>query len=351
MKLFITGGAGFIGSNAANFFLKRGHKVTVFDNLSRPGAESNLDWLRANHAFDVDFIKGDVKDYDALASSVHGSDLILHLAGQVAVTTSVQDPRADFESNALGTFNILEATRHFAPQATLIYASTNKVYGGLKGLVFEEGQDRYLLTNMALGVPESFPLDFRSPYGCSKGSGDQYAVDYARIYGLRTVVFRQSCVYGPRQFGFEDQGWIAHFLISALLNRPITVYGNGKQVRDLLHVDDLLHAYKAAARQIDDVRGEVFNIGGGPQFSLSIWCEFSSILERITGEPTPVASGEWRPGDQKVFIADISKARDLLGWQPRISPEEGIQALYRWLAENRSLVQRVVSEVSGVGPG
>lgn len=339
MKILITGGAGFIGCNSADQFIQKGHDVVIFDNLSRVGADDNLDWLQRRHDAALTFHRGDVRDYDALANAVAGVDVVLHLASQVAVTTSVQDPRRDFEINALGTFNALEAVRQHAPRAIFLYASTNKVYGGMESVGIVERDGRYAYASYDHGIPENYPLDFHSPYGCSKGSGDQYTLDYARIYGLNTVSFRQSCIYGPRQFGVEDQGWVAHFVIAAVMGRPITIYGDGRQVRDLLHVSDLIRAYERAIERIDSCRGEAINVGGGPENTLSIWSEFGSLLAELKGEPVPARYGPWRPGDQRVFVADVRKAQQLLGWRPTVSPGEGIADLYAWVARNRELFQ------------
>ena len=339
MNLFITGGAGFIGCNSADYFLRHGHAVTIYDNFSRKGGASNLDWLQNNHASGLTVVRGDVRDFAALTAAIQTAQpsAVIHLAGQVAVTTSVMDPRADFEINALGTFNVLEAVRTHCPQAAVLYASTNKVYGGMEELHIEATPTRYAYTDYPHGIPESYPLDFHSPYGCSKGAGDQYMIDYGRIYGLKTIVLRQSCIYGPRQFGVEDQGWVAHFLIATLLGRPITIYGDGKQVRDLLHVHDLVRLYKMAISQADTLAGKAFNIGGGPTHSLSIWAEFGALLAEIHGTAVPVRYGAWRPGDQQVFIADIRRAAELIGWQPQISPAQGIGQLYDWVAGNKHL--------------
>jgi CDP-paratose 2-epimerase len=338
MKIFITGGAGFIGTNCAQHFLQRGHAVTIFDNLSRKGGRSNLDWLFDKHGpSHLRFIEGDVRSYDWLVEAIQGSNVVLHLASQVAVTTSVHNPREDFEINALGTFNVLEAVRNHCPDAAVLYASTNKVYGGLESVRIEEQETRYAFADYTLGIPESYPLDFHSPYGCSKGAGDQYVIDYARIYGLRTLSLRQSCIYGPHQFGVEDQGWVAHFIIAAVMDRPISIYGDGKQVRDLLHVSDLLRAYEAALERIDDIGGQAINLGGGPDNTLTIWSEFRPLLEEIHGRPIHVQYDDWRPGDQRVFIANIEKAKNLLDWQPHISPQEGIRDLYNWVASNKNL--------------
>lgn len=339
-RILITGGAGFIGCNAADHFLKRGDRVTIYDNLSRKGTAANLAWLHQNHGNErLQFVQADIRHYDALSATIKDArpDVVLHLAGQVAVTQSVVDPREDFEINALGTFNVLEAVRLDAPAATVLYASTNKVYGGMEEVGIVRTGDRYAYADYPHGIPETFPLDFHSPYGCSKGTGDQYTRDYARIYGLRTLVLRQSCIYGQRQFGVEDQGWVAHFVIATVLGRPISIYGDGMQVRDVLHIDDLLAAYQAGIDLIDSLSGEVLNLGGGPDNTLSIWAEFGPLLAELAGRPVPVTYGPWRPGDQRVFIADIRRAAERLGWRPRISPREGIRKLYEWVAANPEL--------------
>lgn len=341
MKIVITGGAGFIGCNSADHFLRQGHDVVIFDNLSRVGAERNLQWLRDRHESALHFCHGDVRDYEALSAAIIDAGAVLHLASQVAVTTSVQNPREDFEINALGTFNALEAVRQHAPQATFLYASTNKVYGGMESVGIVERGDRYAYASYEHGIPETYPLDFHSPYGCSKGAGDQYTLDYARIYGLNTVSFRQSCIYGPRQFGVEDQGWVAHFVIAAVTGKTINIYGDGRQVRDVLHVSDLIDAYERALERIDVSRGEAINVGGGPENTLSIWSEFGPLLAELSGEQVPVDYGPWRPGDQRVFIADVRKAQELLGWQPQISPVEGIADLYHWVCRNRELFEEI----------
>lgn len=344
LTIFITGGAGFIGCNSADFFLRQGHRVTVFDNLSRKGTAANLAWLQSNHGGDrLRFVRGDIRDYEGLAAAVAGSgvtdraDVVLHLAGQVAVTQSVVDPREDFTINAEGTFNVLEAVRHHAPDATVLYASTNKVYGGMEDVEIVERDGQYAYADYPYGIPESYPLDFHSPYGCSKGTGDQYTRDYARIYGLKTLVLRQSCIYGQRQFGVEDQGWVAHFVIAAVKERPISIYGDGKQVRDVLHIDDLVRAYALGIEQIDEMKGEVLNLGGGPENTLAIWAGFGPMLAGLKGEDVPVTYGPWRPGDQRVFVADIRRAETLLRWKPEISPEEGIARLYQWVKGNSDL--------------
>jgi CDP-paratose 2-epimerase len=337
MNILITGGAGFIGSHLARHFAARGDRIAVFDNLSRRGSKQNLAWLQAD-VQGLEYLPGDVRQADEIAQAARGRDAIFHLAAQVAVTSSVADPREDFEINAIGTFNVLEAARASGRKPIVVYSSTNKVYGGMdQAAVVEEG-GRYAFADMPQGVSEDWPLDFHSPYGCSKGCGDQYVRDYARIYGLPTVVFRQSCIYGERQFGVEDQGWLAHFIISATLGKPITIYGDGKQVRDVLYVGDLARAFEAAVTKIDIARGEVYNLGGGPRFTLSIWTETGPILEKLFGRSLPVQKGDWRPGDQRVYISGIRKAERDLGWTPAVSPEEGLTRLYQWVQENKQAV-------------
>jgi len=335
---FITGGAGFIGSNYVARLLNRGEKVTVYDNLSREGNYRNLEWLEEMYGKEsFRTIIGDIRNADMLADSVKGADVIVHLAAQVAVTTSVVDPRDDFECNALGTFNVMEAARLTGHKPIVLYASTNKVYGGMEDVRIIEEDGAYRYAKMPHGVPETFPLDFHSPYGCSKGTGDQYVRDYHRIYGIPTVVFRQSCIYGLRQFGVEDQGWIAWFIIAAETGKPIMIYGDGKQVRDVLFVDDLLDAYDAAIAKINVVAGQVFNVGGGTANMLSVWSEFGPMLEELRGKPLPVGRGDWRPGDQKIYVSDIRKAQSMLGWSPKTSVREGVEKLYNWVRQNRSL--------------
>jgi CDP-paratose 2-epimerase len=334
MKILITGGAGFIGTHLTKFFTERGDRVAIFDNLSRRGSIPNLLWLQKNVP-GLEFIHGDVRDAAAVERAVQGREAIFHLAAQVAVTTSVTNPREDFKVNALGTFNVLEAARGSGMNPIVIYSSTNKVYGGMEEAKVVEETTRYRLADLPQGVAETWPLDFHSPYGCSKGAGDQYVRDYARIYGLPTVVFRQSAIYGERQFGIEDQGWLAHFVISATLGRPITIYGDGKQVRDMLYVGDLTRAFERALEQIATVRGRVFNIGGGPDFTITIWSETGPMLEQLSGHALDVRYGKWRPGDQRVYVSDIRKAERELGWKPLIAPKEGLARLWTWAQENK----------------
>jgi len=340
-KILITGGAGFIGCHTAAYFARQGYTITIIDTLVREGTEHNLRWLQetrvphTHHAIDV-------RDGDRLAtvfSSEGPFAAVIHLAAQVAVTTSVANPRIDFEVNAAGTFNLLECVRTLSPDSLFIYASTNKVYGNLQNVSVVEQKTRYTFSNRD-GIGEGQNLDFHSPYGCSKGCGDQYVIDFARIYNLRTVSFRQSCIYGERQFGVEDQGWVAWFMIAAVFGLPVTVYGNGKQVRDLLYVGDLTELYGCALKNRDRLRGEAFNIGGGPQNALSL-LEFFDILQaeglhlNFTYEP-------WRPGDQKIFISDNSKAHALLGWSPRTAYRAGFKALISWVKENRQMLRTIL---------
>jgi CDP-paratose 2-epimerase len=334
-KLLVTGGAGFIGCNTVSHFARRGWRVTVLDNLSRHGTPENLRWLSSEVS--IEMIEADVRNASEVASAVERGafDAIIHLAGQVAVTTSVTDPREDFEVNALGTFNVLEAARRHCPTAPFLYSSTNKVYGKMEDVPVVERDNRYSYESIA-GATEHQQLDFHSPYGCSKGSADQYVVDYHRIYGLPTVAFRQSCIYGPRQFGVEDQGWVAWFIIAATLGKDITIYGDGKQVRDVLHVEDLVRLYELAIERIDDVRGEAFNVGGGPDNVLSL-LELIAMLERKMGRKIPLRFTDWRPGDQPVFVCDLGKIRSRLGWSPGISADAGVSRLIDWVRDNRAL--------------
>jgi CDP-paratose 2-epimerase len=337
-EFFITGGAGFIGSNYVNRLLQRKEKVTVYDNFSRAGAQINVKWLQETFGEDsFQLIKGDVRDQDLLNEKSKKADVIIHLAAQVAVTTSVVNPRADFEINAFGTFNILEAARTSKRNPIVLYASTNKVYGEMEDVPIVETNSRWVYENLPQGCPETQPLDFHSPYGCSKGAGDQYVRDYARIYGLRSIVLRQSCIYGPRQFGVEDQGWLAWMVIAAVTGRQISIYGDGKQVRDVLYVEDLLDAYDAAIVNIEQTKGKVFNIGGGPGNAISVWLEVRSILEKLKGGSIKVNHGDWRPGDQKVFVSDIRKAGHELNWTPKVNVEEGIHRLFEWVNTNKEL--------------
>jgi CDP-paratose 2-epimerase len=311
-----------------------GNEVVVFDNLGRPGVELNLAWLRARHGERAHFVRGDVRDFGAIGRAMQGVEVVYHLAGQTAVTSSIADPRDDFEQNVLGTLNVLEAARLGRNDPIVLFSSTNKVYGELARAPVVEEETRHRFRTLEAGVSEDEPLDFYSPYGCSKGAADQYVRDYHRTYGLRTIVFRQSCIYGPRQMGVEDQGWVAWFLIAATLGREITIFGDGKQLRDLLYIDDLIDAFRLAAAGIEHTAGQVYNIGGGPSHTLSIWCEFEPILADILGRP--VSSPRFAParlGDQKVFVCDVQKAGRDFGWEPTVGIEEGIRRLAGWVSE------------------
>jgi len=311
--------------------------VTVYDNFSRPGARANARWLRRRHPASLRVVRGDIRRARGrLLGLVEDADLVIHNAGQVAVTTSVEDPRTDFEINAAGTLEVLEAVRASRGRPPLIFSSTNKVYGALAGVTTRRVGRRHAFTKATDGIAEDSPLDFHSPYGCSKGAADQYVLDYARIYGLRTVVFRKSCIYGPRQFGVEDQGWVAWFTIAAALGYPITIYGDGRQLRDVLYIDDLVQAYLAAWRRIDAVAGQAFNIGGGPRNTISL-LELLDLLRELTGNPVPVKHADWRPGDQKVFVSGIAKAGRLLRWQPLVAPADGVGRLLAWVRANADL--------------
>ncbi len=340
-RILVIGGAGFVGSNLTNDLLNDDLEITVFDALLRSGSEKNLVWLQQHpNRLRLRVIKDDVRNFKAVKSAAADADVIYHLAGQVAVTSSVIDPRADFEINALGTFNVLEAARLTERRPIMVFTSTNKVYGGMDDVAVIEESRRYRFSDFPCGISESRALDFHSPYGCSKGAADQYVRDYARIYDLPTVVFRMSCIYGPRQFGTEDQGWVAHFIISALTGKPITIYGNGKQVRDVLFVNDLVRAFRLAVDNIDKAEGEVFNIGGGPSNTMSIWAEFGEILTELRGRNLPVDFGDRRPGDQPCYVSDIRKADERLGWRPRVDKENGVRRLWDWAASNLDLFER-----------
>lgn len=340
MNIVITGGAGFIGVNLAARLLKNGDDVTIFDNLSRKGTPLNLKQIRKEYP-QVKFIKGDLRDFKKISKAIKGADVVYHLAGQVAVTTSVVEPREDFEINLLGTFNVLEAIRAEKKRPILIYSSTNKVYGDLASLEVVEGKERYTFKKNPNGVTEETPLDFHSPYGCSKGGADQYVRDYARIYDMPTVVFRQSCIYGPNQFGVEDQGWVAWFAIATKLGKEITIYGNGKQTRDILFVDDLCDAYIKATKNIKKTAGQIYNIGGGAENTISVWFEFGKILEKTMNVKLDPKWSDWRPGDQPLFVCDTSKAERDFGWKPKTSKEKGIKIMVEWIDKNIKYIEKV----------
>jgi CDP-paratose 2-epimerase len=333
-RVLITGGAGFIGCNATRYFGARNWSVTVLDNLSRPGTTKNLDWLQNETTFDFEQV--DVRDRTEVDRVVSGCpfNAVIHLAAQVAVTTSVVDPSTDFAVNALGTFNVLDAVRLYCPESVFIFASTNKVYGKIVNAEFGLAGNRYAYLNRPYGIDEKEPLDFLSPYGCSKGAADQYVLDFARIYGIPATSFRQSCVYGPRQFGVEDQGWLAWFAIASMLGRAITIYGDGKQARDILHVDDLVRAYEAAIRVPEKVTGQAFNVGGGPDQIISL-IDVIEMLEGRLGRKIPLKWDDWRPGDQKVYVSDVRKLQTALDWKSEIGVKGGVTELIDWVELNR----------------
>lgn len=333
--VLVTGGAGFIGTNVAHRLLDAGVPVTVFDNLSRPGVERNLRWLQSTHGSLLRVEVGDVRDRAALQRAVRDARQVVHLAAQVAVTTSVHDPSHDFEVNALGTLNLLSALAALPEPPPLLFTSTNKVYGDLDDVALRSDGRRYVPVDAGLGargIDERRRLDFHSPYGCSKGAADQYVLDFARTYGLRTVVFRMSCIYGPHQFGTEDQGWVAHFLIRALRGEPITLYGDGQQVRDVLFVGDLVNAIDCAFDHIDDVSGRAFNIGGGPANTTSL-LELVELIGALAPVPD-VRFEAWRPSDQRFYVSDTSAFSRITGWRPGVGVAVGVQRLCDWLVES-----------------
>lgn len=343
-RVVVVGGAGFIGFHVVKRYIAEGLQVSVIDNLSRNGARANFAALRqveVPQGGSLTFHHADVRiaaDVDAVFEEIR-PDFVVHEAAQVAVTTSVVNPRLDFEVNAVGTLNVLEAVRLHSPDAFLVYASTNKVYGGMEDVAVVEEENRYRYRDYPEGLDESRTLDFHSPYACSKGAADQYVHDYSRIYGLRTVVFRQSCIYGTNQFGIEDQGWIAWFTIARVLGKPVTIYGSGKQVRDILWVEDLVEAYDRAWKK--DRKGEVYNMGGGAENTLSL-LELVELLDGLQPAGEPLRFGQVRPGDQPVYIANATKARRELDWQPRMTPAKGVERLHAWVKANRDEVSRVL---------
>ncbi|MBN2454284.1 GDP-mannose 4,6-dehydratase [Candidatus Woesearchaeota archaeon] len=344
MKVFVSGGGGFIGSHVAEYYASKGHDVVVLDNLSRPKLLKkeirNIDYNKKylEQFKNLRFVMGDVTKTGDVLSASKDADVFFHLAAQTAVTTSVTDPDPDFQSNALGTFNVLEAARKSPKNPSVIYASTNKVYGNNPneiGLV--EKEDHYEFEpKYASGIKESFSIDHceHTPYGCSKLTGDLYMQDYAHVYGMKTGVFRMSCIYGTRQFGVEDQGWVAWFTIATLLGKPITIYGDGKQVRDVLFVNDLVQLYDRFLSS--KIKHGVFNAGGGPGNTLSL-LKLLDLLEKLTGKRSKISYSDWRPSDQKVFIADIEKARKDLGWKPETNPEQGVEKLSEWVKANLNI--------------
>jgi CDP-paratose 2-epimerase len=340
MKILITGGCGFLGSNLAGDALSKGDELMVFDNLSRYGSRENLSWIQEQGK--CKFELGDIQNQNAIGSAVKTfkPDVIFHLAGQVAMTTSIENPRLDFEINALGTLNLLEAVRTYSPEAIVTYSSTNKVYGDLEQYNFRETKTRWECTDYPDGFDESVPLDFHSPYGCSKGSADQYMLDYARIFRLRTVVFRHSSMYGGRQFSTVDQGWVGWFCKQALRIQTgeipsfLEVSGSGKQVRDLLHAEDMMRLYRSAIKHIDQIKGQVFNIGGGMKNSLSL-LELFNLLHELLGVNFSINKLPARPSDQRVFVANISKAFQFLEWLPEVDAKKGVTKMLSWVKETK----------------
>jgi CDP-paratose 2-epimerase len=331
----VTGGAGFIGTNLADRLLRDGQRVRIVDNLSRPGVEDNLAWLRERHGEALEVIRGDLRERGLAAEAVGGVDSVFHLAAQVAVTTSLADPRLDFDVNLIGTINLLEAARAQAEPPAFLFTSTNKVYGGLGDVALHDAGGRCEPVDGAIrqvGIAEDRPLDFSTPYGCSKGAADQYVLDYAKSFGLRTAVFRMSCIYGPHQCGNEDQGWVAHFAIRALEGKPITLYGDGHQVRDVLFVEDLVEAFLLAREQIETIGGRAYNIGGGPENAVSL-LEVIELIGELHGTAPEMGFGPWRQGDQRYYVSDSRRFQQDTGWRPQVGAEEGIERLYGWLRE------------------
>ena len=338
MQLLVVGGCGFLGSNLAAYGIKEGYDVTVFDNLSRIGTLQNLEWLKSIGKFQ--YVHGDTRNRNDVDNVIQEGkfDAVFHLAGQVAMTTSIADPYKDFQVNAMGTLHVLDAIRRYSPDTVMIFSSTNKVYGDLEQYHYKETEKRYVCTEWPEGFDETVPLDFRSPYGCSKGTADQYMLDYARIYGIKTVVFRHSSMYGGRQFATYDQGWIGWFCQKAIEKKqhintePFTISGNGKQVRDILHADDMIRLYYMALQHADKISGQAFNIGGGMEQSLSL-LELFDLLEELLDIKLEYKVLPARVSDQKVFVADISKIQKNIGWEPRVKAKEGIAKMIKWTEE------------------
>lgn len=334
--VLITGGAGFIGTNVATRLIEEGNQVIIYDNFSREGVERNFHWLKERYGAAVRMVEADVLDEERLSAAVSASTRIFHFAAQVAVTTSLDDPMSDFATNAKGTLNLLEAVRKTGRTIPILYTSTNKVYGDLSDLQLSAAFTRYHPASdqvAAKGIDENRHIDFHSPYGCSKGAAEQYVLDYSRTFGLQTVVFRMSCIYGPHQFGTEDQGWVAHFLLRAMRNQAITLYGDGKQVRDILYVGDLVKAMLLAHEKIAQLSGQAFNIGGGPANSISL-LELTDLIGRIRGKAVEVRFAEWRMADQKYYVSDTSRFMAATGWKPGYSIQAGVEQLHDWLCKS-----------------
>ena len=359
--VLVTGGSGFVGANLAHRLLESGRSVIVFDNLSRPGVERNLQWLRDTHGSSRLQVEiGDVRDAAAVTKVVRRAGQVFHFAAQVAVTTSLGDPVEDFEINARGTLNVLEGVRAAARTGdapALVFTSTNKVYGNCEDVALVVRGRRYEPAGeemRARGVSEQRPLQFHSPYGCSKGTADQYVLDYAHSFGLPALVFRMSCIYGPHQFGTEDQGWVAHFLIRALGGRPIMLYGDGMQVRDLLFVEDLVDAFLLAQQHMGALAGQAFNIGGGPRNAASL-LEIVDLIGDLHGERPDVDFGDWRTGDQRYYVSDTRRFTAATGWAPKTGVRDGVERLYEWLynqaARARGGARVSVSTTAGIAEG
>lgn len=338
MKILINGGCGFLGSNLASYGIRQGHEITIFDNLSRLGSASNLEWLKSEG--DFTYLHGDIRNRNDVDEVIKKGqfEAVFHLAGQVAMTTSIENPYKDFEINSVGTINLLDAIRRFSPHTAVFYSSTNKVYGDLEQYTYQETDTRYICKEFPNGFDESVPLNFQSPYGCSKGAADQYMLDYCRIFGIRTTVFRHSSMYGCRQFATYDQGWIGWFAGKAIEKRrspndsPFTISGNGKQVRDILHADDMIHLYYSALEHVDKVYGEAYNIGGTMEQSLSL-LELFALLEDLLEVKLDYVETPVRQSDQKIFVADISKIREKIGWSPTVSARKGLEDMVQWVAK------------------
>lgn len=336
--VLVVGGAGFIGCNLAAHLARSGRNVRIYDDLSRPGVDRNLAWLQRTFGSRIEARIADVRDRTALRDAVRGASAVFHFAAQVAVTTSMVDPATDFDVNARGTLELLEAVRTSHPCPPVIFTSTNKVYGCLPDIPLQLAGEQWQPTDSVLadrGIDERRPLEFRTPYGCSKGCADQYVLDYAHSFGVPATVFRMSCIYGPHQMGTEDQGWVAHFLIRALEGRPITIYGDGRQVRDVLHVDDLVEALVRAWSRIGVLAGKAFNLGGGRANAISL-VQLLAMIERLHGRRPELQFEGWRPGDQRYYVSNTSAFGAATNWAPRISASKGIELLYGWLAEHRT---------------
>jgi len=348
-KILVTGGAGFVGSHVAEFYLKKASDVIVFDNLSRARllgkehTDASYNWNYLKSYDNVRLIEGDVTDFERLKTVGRDVDIIIHTAAQTAVTTSLVSPETDFRINVFGTFNVLEFARRFCDNPAIIFCSTNKVYGSnVNDIRVSEKDLRHVFENrFKKGVSETFSIDLceHTPYGCSKLAGDLYTQDYGQVYGIKSGVFRMSCIYGPRQFGVEDQGWVAWFAIATITGKTITVYGDGKQLRDILYVDDLIRAFDAFLQRRKQLAGEVFNIGGGPENTMSL-LELLQMLEQLTGKRSKIAFSRWRPSDQKVYISNVSKAKEKLQWSPKVRPKEGVRNLVNWVLENKNLFEQ-----------